>query len=64
MRRSIKPSNKKPKQSNILSVVHETAKGLYDSGLMGIETMHTFDAMYLPSDLTPKEIKQVRLKEK
>ncbi|MBI5448163.1 MAG: DNA-binding transcriptional regulator [Gammaproteobacteria bacterium] len=71
MKKSIKSSKKKSvqrqsKQSDILAVVHETAKSLYDSGLMDVETMHTFDVMCLPSvrDLTPKEIKQIRLREK
>src|SRR3990167_7062346 len=61
-----KTRQKKDKHSDILAVVHETAKSLYDSGLMNIGTMHTFDVMCLPPvrDLTPKEIKQIRLKEK
>lgn len=61
-----KSRQKKDKHSDILSVVHETAKSLYDSGLMNIATMHNFDVMCLPSvrDLTPREIKQIRLKEK
>ena len=61
-----KTRQKKEKHSDILFVVHETAKSLYDSGLMNIATMHTFDVMCLPSvrDLTPREIKQIRLKEK
>jgi putative transcriptional regulator len=61
-----KLKQKKEKHSDILATVHETAKSLYDSGLMNIETMHTFDVMCLPSvrDLTPREIKQIRLKEK
>jgi putative transcriptional regulator len=57
---------KKDKHSDILAVVHETAKGLYDSGLMSMATMRDFDSMCLPTvrDLTPREIKQIRLKEK
>ena len=51
---------------SILEVVHESAKSLYDAGLMDIETMHTFDAMCLPPvrELSPKEIKRIRLREK
>lgn len=71
MKRCIKSSKKKTtkkklKQSDILSVVHETAKSLYDAGLIDVKRMDTFDAMCLPTvrDLTPKEIKQIRLKEK
>lgn len=50
---------------SILEVVHESAKGLYDAGLMDVETMHTFDAMCLPPvrGLKPKEIKRIRLRE-
>lgn len=72
MKRSIKLPKKKSsmlkqhKRSDILATVHETAKSLYDSGLMDIETMHTFDTLCLPPvrHLTPKEIKQIRLREK
>lgn len=50
----------------ILKVVHETAKGLYDIGLMDAKTMHTFDAMCLKPvrKLKPREIKYLRLREK
>jgi putative transcriptional regulator len=51
---------------SILEVVHESAKGLYDAGLMDVQTMHTFDAICLPPvrKLTPAEIKSIRLREK
>lgn len=51
---------------SILEVVHESARGLYDAGLMNVETLHTFDAMCLPPvrDLTPRQIKYIRLREK
>lgn len=51
---------------SILEVVHESAKGLYDAGLMDIKTMHTFDAMCLPPvrKLSPRQIKLIRLREK
>jgi putative transcriptional regulator len=54
------------KTKSILEVVHESAKGLYDVGLLEKETMHTFDALCLPPvrELTPKEIKHIRLREK
>src|SRR5580704_3238715 len=66
MNKAIKSPKKKEKHSDILDTVHETAKSLYDSGLMNIATMHTFDVICLPTvrDLTPREIKQIRLKEK
>ncbi|EKD75001.1 MAG: DNA-binding protein [uncultured bacterium] len=71
MKKSIKSSKrrafqKKSKKSDILAVVHETAKSLYDSDLMDVKTMHSFDVMCLPSvrNLTAKEIKKIRLREK
>lgn len=53
-------------KKSILEVVHESAKGLYDAGLMDIKTMHTFDIMCLPPvrELSPREIKRIRLREK
>lgn len=53
-------------KKSILEVVHESAKNLYDIGLMDLETMRTFDAMCLTPirKLSPKEIKQLRLKER
>lgn len=52
-------------KESILKVVHESAKGLYDAGLLDSTTMHTFDAMCLTpvDDLSPKEIKCLRLRE-
>ncbi|HEV2614569.1 MAG TPA: DNA-binding transcriptional regulator [Gammaproteobacteria bacterium] len=51
---------------SIFDVVHESAKGLHDAGLMDVKTMHTFDAMCLPPvhKLSPKQIKSIRLREK
>ncbi len=53
-------------KKSILEVVHESAKGLYDAGLMDIKTMHTFDVMCLPPvrKLTPTQIKRIRIREK
>ena len=53
-------------KKSILEVVHESAKGLFDIGLMDAKTMHSFDAMCLPpvKKLSPKQIKQIRLREK
>lgn len=66
IRMTKKMSKQKYKQNDILAVVHETAKGLHDAGLMSIATMRTFDAMCLPpvQRFTPKEIKNLRLREK
>lgn len=51
---------------SILEVVHESAKGLYDAGLMDTMTMREFDAMCLPKvhKMKPKDIKKLRLREK
>lgn len=53
-------------KKTILDVVHESAEGLFDIGLMDAKTMHTFDALCLPPvrKFTPKEIKRIRLREK
>ena len=49
-----------------LEAVHEAAAGLYAAKIIDGETMHTFNALCLPPvyDLSPAQIKQVRLKEK
>lgn len=54
----------KEKNHNILSAVHETAKGLHDAGIMNDITMREFDALCLPPIKTykPQEIKQIRLR--
>ena len=53
-------------KKSILKVVHESAKGLYDAGLLEAETMRTFDALCLPPvhELSPRQIKRIRLREK
>lgn len=50
---------------SILEVVHKSAKGLYDAGVIDVTTMHEFDALCLPpiKELTAQEIKTLRLKE-
>jgi putative transcriptional regulator len=50
---------------SILEVVHESAKGLYDAGIIDVTTMHEFDTLCLPpiKELTALEIKTLRLKE-
>jgi len=49
---------------SILSVVHETAKGLRNSGIMDEITMREFDALCLPPVKTyqAQEIRQIRLR--
>ena len=46
-------------------MVHESAKGLYDAGIIDVTTMHEFDTLCLPpiKELTALEIKTLRLKE-
>ena len=53
-------------KKSILSVVHDSAKGLYDAGLLDGATMREFDGLCLMpvEDLKPKQIKQIRLREK
>jgi putative transcriptional regulator len=50
---------------SILEVVHESAKGLYDAGVIDVTTMHEFDVLCLPpvKELSAQEIKTLRLKE-
>lgn len=53
------------KKKNILEVVHESVNGLYDANLVDATTMHEFNALCLTpvDDLTPREIKSIRLRE-
>ncbi|MEI6062247.1 MAG: transcriptional regulator, partial [Bacteroidota bacterium] len=50
---------------SILEVVHESAKGLYDAGIIDAVTMHEFDASCLTpvKKLSAHEIKMLRLKQ-
>ncbi len=49
---------------SIREVVHETAKGLNNAGLMDAETMRKLDALCLPvvNEYSPEQIKQLRIK--
>ena len=53
-------------KKSILETIQETANGLYDAGLVDAQTMHAFDALCLApvKDLTPRQIKKIRLDEK
>ncbi len=53
-------------KNSILSVVHQSAKGLHDAGLLDAQTMRDFDSLCLTPvhDLKPKEIQEIRLREK
>jgi len=53
-------------KKSILEVVHESVKGLYDAGLVDIQTMHEFNALCLApvENFSPREIKSLRLREK
>lgn len=48
----------------ILSVIHETAQGLHDAGVMDAKTMREFDALCLPSVkvYSAEQIKRIRLR--
>ncbi|STX52140.1 putative zinc finger/helix-turn-helix protein, YgiT family [Legionella busanensis] len=52
-------------RKSILDVVHGSAKGLYDAGIVDATTMHEFDVLCLPpiKSFTAQEIKTLRLKE-
>jgi len=54
----------KKRHDSILSVVHETAKGLRNAGVMDEMTMREFDALCLPpvKAYKPQEIRQIRLR--
>jgi putative transcriptional regulator len=53
-------------KKSILQVVHDSAKSLYDAGLLDTTTLHEFDALCLTpvEELNPKQIKMIRLDEK
>lgn len=53
-------------QKTLLEVAHETAKDLYEAGIIDGITMREYDALCIPPirDLKPKEIKHIRLHEK
>ena len=53
----------KSEHDSILSVVHETAKGLRDAGIMNEITMREFDTLCLFPVKTyqPREIKEIRI---
>ena len=48
----------------ILSVVHETAQGLHEAGVMDAKTMREFDALCLPpvKVYSAEQIKRIRLR--
>ena len=52
--------------SDALAAVHETAFGLHEAGVIDKRTMKTFDELCLTAveDLTPEQIRQLRLREK
>ena len=50
--------------NSILDVMHDTAKGLTDAGVMGVQTMREFDALCLPEveKYDAAHIKEIREK--
>ncbi|HEB87902.1 MAG TPA: DNA-binding transcriptional regulator [Gammaproteobacteria bacterium] len=57
--------SRKNNDSSILNVVHKTAKGLRDAGVMNEMTMREFDAMCLPpvKQYTSADIKKIRTRQ-
>ena len=53
-------------KSDALAAVHETALGLHEAGVMDKRTLKEFDELCLTpvDELTPNEIRQIRLREK
>ena len=51
---------------SILDVVHQTARGLNEAGVMDAKTLREFDALCLPplKQFTAEEIKRLRLRNK
>lgn len=56
----------KRKRSEILEVIHESARDLHEIGLMDDMTMREFDAMCLPQvkKYSAEEIKRIRLSQR
>jgi putative transcriptional regulator len=54
------------KHKSVLKVVHETARGLRDAGLMATKTMREFDVLCLPrvKEYTAAQIKRIRERNK
>jgi putative transcriptional regulator len=50
------------KKSEILEAVHDTARGLYEAGVMDQVTLRKFDRLCLPpiEPLEPEQIKKIR----
>lgn len=59
-------AERKAKNPTMLEVGHEMAKGLYEANIIDATTMREFDALCLApiKELSPKEIKEIRLREK
>ncbi len=52
--------------SRLLKTIHETAKGIYDAGVMDLKTMREFDALCLPpvKEYSSNQIKKIRQRTK
>lgn len=50
-------------EESILEVVHETAVGFHETGLMAVETLQEFETLCLPAlkRYTPEEIRLLRV---
>jgi putative transcriptional regulator len=53
-------------KKSLLEVAHEMANDLYDAGVIDAVTMREYEAICIPSvkELSPREIKRIRLHEK
>jgi putative transcriptional regulator len=56
----------KKTKTRLMDTAHDMAKGLYQIGVIDATTMREFDVLCLPKvkDLSDKEIKTIRLREK
>ena len=54
------------KKESLLDVIHQTAAGFHQAGMMKVETMRAFNALCLPpvKIYTPTQIRRIRLKNK
>lgn len=59
-------TRKKAMNKRMLETAHDMAKGLYDAGVIDATTMREYDGLCLPpiKELSAKEIKHIRLREK
>ncbi len=66
MTSATKKTMSKKTKARLMETAHDMAKGLYEMGAIDATTMREFDVLCLPKvkDLSDKEIKRIRLREK